>query len=214
MWVGAGPEGSALPPPVVVRRVALRGGRHDESPGCRPATATPRRMRRRLAVTLEWRDLPPGRQMGPPGRANFPRSRSEEPIRVPSARRLRRPAGREAGLTRSSLPVNRSPSEGCDRGLSEPGSSSQASTPASVRLRRFSRPWRFTPLRALRRVSAGHAPGVRVPSESPVMGTALAARGAARRSDPSSSPSPATPRRAAVRRCPECARTGRTRGCR
>jgi len=159
---GRRPRGVCAATALVVRRVALRGGRREESPGWRPASATPRGMRRRLAVTLKWRDLPPGRQLGPPGRANFPRSRSEEPIRVPSARHLRRPAGREAGLTRSSLPVDRSPSEGRDRGLSEPGSSSQASTPASVRLRRFSRPWRFTPLRALRRVSAGHARGVRL----------------------------------------------------
>jgi hypothetical protein len=44
--------------------------------------------------------------------------------------------------------------------LERPGSSSRVSTPASFRLRRFSRPWRFAPLRALRRVSVGHARGV------------------------------------------------------
>jgi hypothetical protein len=42
-------------------------------------------------------------------------------------------------------------------------SSSRGSKPASVRLRRFQRPWRFAPLRASRHVSAGHAPGVRSP---------------------------------------------------
>jgi hypothetical protein len=49
--------------------------------------------------------------------------------------------------------------------LERPGPSSRVSTPASFRLRRFSRPWRFTPLRALRRVSVGHAHGVFLPGE-------------------------------------------------
>jgi hypothetical protein len=50
--------------------------------------------------------------------------------------------------------------------LERPGSSSRVSTPASFRLRRFSRPWRFTPLRALRRVSVGHARGVVLRNDS------------------------------------------------
>jgi len=45
----------------------------------------------------------------------------------------------------------------------DPVSSSQGSTPASFRLRRFPRPWRFTPLQAFQRVSVGHAHGVWVP---------------------------------------------------
>jgi hypothetical protein len=39
--------------------------------------------------------------------------------------------------------------------------SSRVSTPTSVRLRRFSRPWRFTPPRTLRSISTAHAPEVR-----------------------------------------------------
>lgn len=42
------------------------------------------------------------------------------------------------------------------------------STPASVHLRRFSRPWWFVPPRASRRVSAGDAPRVWLLVENPV----------------------------------------------
>jgi hypothetical protein len=43
-------------------------------------------------------------------------------------------------------------------------SSSRVSRPASLHLRRFSRPWRFTPPRTSRPVSAAHAHGVSLPS--------------------------------------------------
>jgi len=113
MWVVADPEGPARPPPGMgSSEPSSEEACLSDRPGCRPASATPRRMRRTLDVTLEWRGPPRGRPAGPPGLANVPRAGSEESIRVPSAGHQRRPGGREAGLTRSSSHAHR----GMDRG--------------------------------------------------------------------------------------------------
>lgn len=105
--------------------------------------------------------LPPGRRFDPLATANVPRlRRSGAAFCRPTPARL---AGREVCIPRSSrCPCNSHPPEGLAVGwtLERPDSSSRASTPASFRLRRFSRPWRLAPLRAPRRVSAGHARGV------------------------------------------------------
>lgn len=106
-----------------------------------------------------------------------------KPVRFPSAhQQLVSPDKRSASpghrvapphrTVRTEVRTNRWCGEGCPRSdhfpkevavgwtLERPDSSSRVSTPASFRLRRFSRPWRLAPLRALRRVSVGHARGV------------------------------------------------------
>jgi hypothetical protein len=52
--------------------------------------------------------------------------------------------------------------------------SSRGSTPAKIRLRRFSRPWRFAPPRTLWRISATHALEVWCPCSPPICPSTLA----------------------------------------
>lgn len=77
-----------------------------------------------------------------------------------SSRGIYRPSG--APSSRSSLPGLDSPDRVTALRLTA-DASSRGSTPASIRLRRFSRPGRFAPPRVLWRISATHAHGVWAP---------------------------------------------------
>jgi hypothetical protein len=77
----------------------------------------------------------------------------------PSSRGIRRPFG--APSPGNPLPGTATPPR--PKSKRSCRASSRASTPASVRLRRFPRPWRLAPPRTLRRISTTHAHGVRSP---------------------------------------------------
>ena len=90
-----------------------------------------------------------------------------DPRIVPSSRTTSREVRRpfNAPNPESPLPGSR-PRPGPLGSCLRSRASSRASKPASVRLRRFSRPWRLSPLRALWCVSTTHVLGVVVPLRS------------------------------------------------